>query len=75
MNAGKREIEQYLIELQNTKIIDGFAPVCKAEPTRYYVMIYAKLADYKKDYARNIVGRISGRFSNLDIGVGTISKT
>ena len=71
----KRKIEQHLAKLQADQIIDGFAPVSRAEPARFYVMLYVKTKDYKKDLAKGIVSSISEMFPNLDIGVGTIGRS
>lgn len=69
----KHEIEQELSLMRDNKIIDGFAPVCRGELTRFYVMIYVKFKDYKKERARSLTDSLKAKFPNLDIGVGTIT--
>lgn len=71
----KRKIEQHLTKLQADQIIDGFAPISRAEPARFYVMLFVKAKDYRKDMAKGIVESISEIFPNLDIGVATIGRS
>lgn len=71
----KHEIEQHLTDLQNKQIIDGFAPVSRGAPKRFYVMLFVKAKDYNKDMARNLVGEVKSLFPNLDVGVAMASRS
>jgi hypothetical protein len=71
----KHEIEQHLVDLQTKQIIDGFAPVSRGAPKRFYVMLYVKAKDYNKDMARNLVQEVKDLFPNLDIGVAMASRS
>lgn len=71
----KHEIEQHLVDLQAKQIIDGFAPVSRGAPKRFYVMLYVKAKDYNKYMARNLVQEVKDLFPNLDIGVAMVSRS